>query len=168
MNRVVTLALLLAAAFPTAAHHSFAIYDMQQDVEFHGVIASVKLRNPHMAMTLTTKDASGKEQTVNFVEGAPANMLARLGLRPEHIKVGTQITAIGAPRHDDPVIRPDKQGSRPKAAPSVQVGLPAGALRLPALLPTLPARLLQKLLVLLLAHALAALLDQGSHGGWAR
>ena len=28
--------------------------------------------------------------------------------------------------------------------------------------------LLQKLLVLLLAHALAALLDQGSHGGWAR
>jgi len=102
MNRVVTLVLLLAAAIPAAAHHSFAIYDMQQDVEFHGVIASVKLRNPHMAMTLTTKDASGKEQTVNFVEGAPANMLARLGLRPEHIKVGTEITAIGAPRHDDP------------------------------------------------------------------
>ena len=30
----------------------------------------------------------------------------------------------------------------------------------------LPARGLQHLLVLLLAHALAALLDQGSHGGW--
>ena len=105
MNRGLTLTLLsaaLAVAAPVAAHHSFAIYDMQQDVEFHGVIASIKLRNPHMAMTLTTKDASGKEQTINFVEGAPANMLARLGLRPEHVKVGQEITAIGAPRHDDP------------------------------------------------------------------
>jgi len=105
MNRGLTLTLLsavLAVAAPLAAHHSFAIYDMQQDVEFHGVIASIKLRNPHMAMTLTTKDASGNEQTINFVEGAPANMLARLGLRPDHVKVGQEITAIGAPRHDDP------------------------------------------------------------------
>ncbi len=29
-------------------------------------------------------------------------MLARLGLRPEHVKVGQEITAIGAPRHDNP------------------------------------------------------------------
>ena len=42
------------------------------------------------------------------------------------------------------------------------------ALRLLALLTALPARLLQKLLVLLLAHALAALLDQGAHGGGRR
>jgi hypothetical protein len=105
MKRGLTLTLLsaaLAVAAPVTAHHSFAIYDMQQDVEFHGVIASIKLRNPHMAMTLTIKDASGKEQTINFVEGAPANMLARLGLRPDHVKVGQEITAIGAPRHDDP------------------------------------------------------------------
>jgi uncharacterized protein DUF6152 len=99
-----TLAMLctLAVAAPAAAHHSFAIYDMQQNVEFHGVIETVKLRNPHMAMTLTTKDADGKEKTINFVEGAPANMLARLGLRPEHVKVGQEITAIGAPRTDNP------------------------------------------------------------------
>jgi len=105
MHRVVTFGLLsvaLAVATPVAAHHSFAIYDMQQNVEFHGVIASVKLRNPHMAMTLTTKGPNGEEQTINFVEGGPANMMARLGLRPEHVKVGTEITAIGAPRHDDP------------------------------------------------------------------
>jgi hypothetical protein len=102
MNRVTLSLLLMAAAMPVAAHHSFAIYDMQQDVEFHGVIASIKLRNPHMAMTLTTQGANGKQQTINFVEGAPANMLARLGLRPEHVQVGQEVTAIGAPRHDDP------------------------------------------------------------------
>lgn len=101
-----TLALLCTAvaavAAPASAHHSFAIYDMQQNVEFHGVIATVKFRNPHMAMTLTTTDADGKEKTINFVEGAPANMLARLGLRPELIEVGQEITAIGAPRNDNP------------------------------------------------------------------
>ena len=56
---------------------------MQQDVEFHGVIKTVKLRNPHMAMTLIVTDASGQKSTIEFVEGAAANMLARLGLRPE-------------------------------------------------------------------------------------
>ena len=93
---------IAAAALPAVAHHSFAIYDMQQNVEFHGVIATVKLRNPHMAMTLTTTDANGAERTIDFVEGAPANMLARLGLRPEHVKPGQEITAIGAPRTDNP------------------------------------------------------------------
>jgi hypothetical protein len=101
-----TLALLCAAvavvAAPAAAHHSFAIYDMQQNVEFRGVIATVKFRNPHMAMTLTTTGADGAEKTIDFVEGAPANMLARLGLRPELIKPGQEITAIGAPRNDNP------------------------------------------------------------------
>ena len=45
-------------------------------------------------------------------------------------------------------------------------GVQAG--RSATLLATLPARLLQKLLVLLLPHALAALLDQGAHGGQRR
>jgi hypothetical protein len=100
----VAITALLGAAFAASAiaHHSFAIYDMQQNVEFHGVVETVKFRNPHMAMTLTVTDANGEKRTINFVEGAPANMLARLGLKPEYIKPGEEITAIGAPRHDDP------------------------------------------------------------------
>jgi Family of unknown function (DUF6152) len=93
---------IAAGTTPAAAHHSFAIYDMQQNVEFHGVIETVKLRNPHMAMTLTVTSESGEKKTINFVEGAPANMLARLGLRPEMIPPGQEITAIGAPRNDNP------------------------------------------------------------------
>jgi hypothetical protein len=99
---IAMLGIATGASTPAVAHHSFAIYDMQQNVEFHGVIDTVKFRNPHMAMTLKVTDASGEERIVNFVEGAPANMLARLGLRPEMIPPGTAITAIGAPRHDDP------------------------------------------------------------------
>jgi hypothetical protein len=105
MRQVASVLLGVAIAVgsvPAVAHHSFAIYDMQQNVEFHGVIDSVKLRNPHMAMTLTVKGENGEEKTIDFVEGAPANMLARLGLRPEMIPVGQEITAIGAPRRDNP------------------------------------------------------------------
>lgn len=93
---------LALGAATAAAHHSFAIYDMRQNVEFHGTVASVKFRNPHMALTLTVENDDGTERTVEFVEGAPANMLARLGLRPEFIAPGEMITAIGAPRHDNP------------------------------------------------------------------
>ena len=35
-----------------AAHHSFAIYDMQTEFEFVGVVETLKFRNPHMSMTL--------------------------------------------------------------------------------------------------------------------
>ena len=102
LTRLLLGVLVSAGAVPAAAHHSFAIYDMQQNVEFRGVIHTVKLRNPHMAMTLTVTDENGQTKTIDFVEGAPANMLARLGLRPEMIPVGQEITAIGAPRRDNP------------------------------------------------------------------
>jgi hypothetical protein len=97
---------LLAAAvaaitLPAAAHHSFAIYDMSQNVEFDGVVETVKMRNPHMALTLTVTKPDGSKQTVNFVEGAPANMIVRMGLDPADVAAGKPIKTIGAPRRDD-------------------------------------------------------------------
>ena len=105
MNRTLLALLgagLAAIAAPVVAHHSFAIYDMAQDVEFKGVVETVKFRNPHMAMTMIVTNEKGEKQTISFVEGAPANMLVRLGLKPEFIQPGQEITAIGAPRRDDP------------------------------------------------------------------
>jgi len=106
----------LAAAAPSPAHHSFAIYDMTKNLEFTGVVETVKLRNPHMALTLTHTKEDGTKETINFVEGAPANMIVRMGLKPEMIAPGKTITTIGSPRHDDPnayflkaIILPDGQ-----------------------------------------------------------
>jgi hypothetical protein len=93
---ILAVAALLLAPF-AAAHHSFAIYDMQTEIEFVGI----KLRNPHMSMTLReTKD--GEERIINFVEGAPANMLVRMGFDPKSLEPGQKVTAIGSPRKDDP------------------------------------------------------------------
>lgn len=95
-------AALVAAALPAAAHHSFAIYDMSQDIEFEGVVETIKLRNPHMALTLVQTKPDGTKETINFIEGAPANMIVRMGLNPADVAVGKSIKAIGAPRRDDP------------------------------------------------------------------
>jgi len=99
--RIVAI-VLAAVALPAAAHHSFAVYDMSQSVEFEGVVETVKLRNPHMALTLVTTQADGSKRTINFVEGAPANMIVRMGLDPADIAPGKTIKTIGAPRRDDP------------------------------------------------------------------
>ena len=42
MTATLLCSALAASPLPALAHHSFAIYDMQQNVEFHGVIESVK------------------------------------------------------------------------------------------------------------------------------
>lgn len=89
-------------AASAAAHHSFAAYDMQHEVTFVGVVDTVEFRNPHISMTLKVKDENGKDEIIHFVEGAPANMLVRMGLKPSYVTAGTKITAIGAPRRDAP------------------------------------------------------------------
>jgi hypothetical protein len=91
-----------AAALPAAAHHSVAIYDMDQDIHFDGVVETLELSNPHMALTLKVTKDDGTTGTIKFIEGAPANMLVRMGLNPADIEVGKAIKAVGAPLHADP------------------------------------------------------------------
>ena len=96
------IAFLAAFAAPAVAHHSFAVYDFSQQIPFEGVVATLNFKNPHISMTLTHVDENGKTETIEFVEGAPANMLVRNGLRPDMIAPGTKVTAYGSPLREDP------------------------------------------------------------------
>ena len=98
----VPVALAIGAAGSALAHHSFAVYDFAQEIPFEGVVDSLNFKNPHIAMTLTRVTENGETETINFIEGAPANMLVRNGLRPEMIKPGTRVTATGSPLREDP------------------------------------------------------------------
>ena len=89
----------LAAA---SAHHSFAVYDFGQQIEFSGVVETLNFKNPHIAMTLRVTNADGEVEVIDFIEGAPANMLVRKGLRPADVAVGQGITAFGSPLIEDP------------------------------------------------------------------
>jgi Family of unknown function (DUF6152) len=94
--------LMLAFGGPAGAHHSFAVYDFSQQIEFVGTVDTLNFKNPHIAMTLSVTDDNGETQIIDFIEGAPANMLARNGLRPDMIAPGTKITAVGSPLMTDP------------------------------------------------------------------
>ena len=96
------LVALAVLALPAAAHHSLAPYDVDQNIHFDGVVATLRLENPHIGLTLTVTKGDGTRGTVTFVEGAPAGRIAHLGLTSAELAVGKPIKAIGAPRRDDP------------------------------------------------------------------
>ena len=102
MRAVMRSLAFAALALPAAAHHSLAFYDEDQSIHFDGVVETVRLENPHIALTLTVTKADGTRGTIIFAVGAPANVLARMGLTASDIAVGKPIKAIGAPRRDDP------------------------------------------------------------------
>lgn len=97
----VSVLLMLATLSVARAHHSFAVYDFEQQIEFVGTVDTLNFKNPHIAMTLRVTNEHGESEIINFIEGAPANMLARNGLRPDMIAPGTKITAVGSPLMTD-------------------------------------------------------------------
>jgi Family of unknown function (DUF6152) len=91
------LTLAVTAPNVSVAHHSFAVFDFQTQTPFEGTVSYINFRNPHIEMKLKVKGADGTEQEVHFIEGAPANMLVRNGLKPQDIAVGAHINVLGSP-----------------------------------------------------------------------
>ena len=86
---------LLVAAAPARAHHSFAaVFDANQPVTVQGVVAEVRLENPHSWFFIDVKDASGKVERWAFEAGTPSGMV-RNGFKPNIIKKGVEVTIKG-------------------------------------------------------------------------
>jgi hypothetical protein len=96
VHAVLALVLIsLGIAVPAGAHHSFAAaYDQTKAVTVKGVIAQVRLENPHSWFFLDVKDASGKVTRWAFEAGTPSGMI-RNGYKPSLIKAGTEVTILG-------------------------------------------------------------------------
>jgi hypothetical protein len=92
---VVVAGLMLAAALPTLAHHSFAAeYDGNKKLTLKGTVTKVDWMNPHIWVYLDAKDDSGT--TVHWqCEGGPPNTLTRNGWTKDALKAGDQITIEG-------------------------------------------------------------------------
>ncbi len=88
--------LLLAAALPMLAHHSFgAEYDGDKPITLTGVVTKVEWTNPHSYFYLDVKDKEGKVANWKF-EGFPPNVLYRTGWKREvTLKSGDTITVFG-------------------------------------------------------------------------
>ena len=106
------------ASVSLAAHHSFAMFEMDKDVQYRGVVREWKWQNPHVHFTLEVAKKPGvAPQTVGVwdVEGGSVNIMARQGWTRASYKAGDPITIVGHPMKDGAkgislfyAIRPDR------------------------------------------------------------
>ena len=112
------VALLIAAARPTFAHHAFAAeFDSNKPFTVTGVVSKVAWQNPHVYVYVDAKDESGKMVTY-ALECNSVNTLLHKGWTRDALKKGDQVTvsAFGA---KDP--RPLSDGSLHANARSIKM-----------------------------------------------
>ena len=81
---------MLAAAGPAAAHHSFALFDMNKTVSLEGTVKNFEWSNPHTWIKL---EVPNEQKTVDewLIELPSAGALARDGWNKNYIKVGERL-----------------------------------------------------------------------------
>jgi hypothetical protein len=71
----IACAVLLAAAAPSSAHHSFAAeWDSNNCREFTGTLTKIDWQNPHPYFYVDVKDASGKVENWSFQAYSPVTL----------------------------------------------------------------------------------------------
>ena len=92
--------LLLMAAMPVLAHHSFAVFfDDARSVTVTGTVQEFQFRNPHGLIRITVRKPDGSEETWKAETNSPS-ILERRGWTRTSLKAGDVITIDGWPARD--------------------------------------------------------------------
>ncbi len=84
---------------PLAAHHSRAMFDVNELISVEGVVTDVQWRNPHMWVTLDVPGPNGTKESWGF-EGSGAASMVAAGISPQILKVGNKVKIIAHPPRD--------------------------------------------------------------------
>ena len=114
MRTPVLALVMVAAAAPVGAHHSFAQFDRAKEVTMSGVVREVQWNNPHTWIQVIVTDQKGRKTEWGFECGSP-NMMSRTGWKRTTLKEGDHVTVVGNPLKD----------GRPNAS-LVKITLPDG------------------------------------------
>lgn len=92
---------MLAAAVgaPALAHHSYAMFDAQQNKQLDGTVQAFKWTNPHSYIEVLVTDDKGQTQTWGVECGSPAQMV-RAGWKSTSLKPGDHVVVTVHPLRD--------------------------------------------------------------------
>lgn len=95
MTVVASAGLLMAAALPVLAHHSFsAEFDQKKQVTLEGKVAMMEWVNPHSWLHIDVPGPDGK--VVRWkIEGGSPSVLFRLGWNRDSLPAGTKVKVVG-------------------------------------------------------------------------
>ncbi len=82
-----------------AAHHSFAMFDMQKDMTLSGTVTSFQWQSPHTWLQVQVAGGGGQSVEWSLEMGAPG-MLYRNGWRQKSVKPGDKVTVVIHPLRD--------------------------------------------------------------------
>lgn len=97
--RTLAVVLCLGAAHGAHAHHSFAMFDNENQIKLKGKVTDFQWTNPHVYIELDAENVYSDDKTVKgwTVECANPGILNRIGWKFNMIKPGDEITIIVAP-----------------------------------------------------------------------
>jgi hypothetical protein len=84
------LAAALLAPLPSAAHHSYAMFDMQKTVALEATVVRFKWQNPHAFIEIDAAARGGPERW--SIEMTSPNNLAQEGWKRTSLKQGDRVT----------------------------------------------------------------------------
>lgn len=87
---VIAAMLMTAVAYPVAAHHSYAPYDMTTTVSAQATLKDFHWGAPHSSASFNIKGTGGKEQLLTLQGAAPA-LMARAGFSPKDMRRGLKV-----------------------------------------------------------------------------
>ena len=94
LNFIASAGLLMAAALPMAAHHSFsAEFDGTKQVTLEGTVVQMEWVNPHSWLTIDVPKPDGTVERWR-IEGGSPSVLLRLGWNRNSLPTGTKIKVI--------------------------------------------------------------------------
>ncbi len=96
----IVAAAALAAGWPAAAHHSFAMYEPTKTLTFKGTVKSFQWTNPHVVVwVLVQPDGGGAAQEWSFETTSPG-VLTRAGWTRQSLKAGDRVSVTFSPLRD--------------------------------------------------------------------
>jgi hypothetical protein len=96
---IVAVGAMLAAAGPTLAHHSRAMFDMTKNVTYRGVVKEYRWQNPHSHIVITVGSDATDPSTVGTwdVEASSIGIMVSRGWNRMTYKPGDLITVVAHP-----------------------------------------------------------------------